>query len=135
MLKTMKEMLMNKRIFLCLANIGLILVAADSFAAATTGLGGVAESVHTSLSSFEKVIGTGSYVIGLAFAIGAIMKFKQHKDNPSNIPIGTPMALLVVAIALVFLPSLISLTGSTAKMSETAKEGSFGFDSSGGSGS
>jgi intracellular multiplication protein IcmD len=41
------------------------------------------------------------------------MKFKQHKDNPTQIPIGTPIALVFVAGALLFLPTVLSVTGAT----------------------
>ncbi|MGH9810113.1 MAG: type IV secretion protein IcmD, partial [Terriglobia bacterium] len=50
---------------------------------------------------------------GLAFSIGAVMKFKQHKDNPTQIPIGTPIALIFVGAALLFLPSILSIAGAT----------------------
>jgi intracellular multiplication protein IcmD len=54
-----------------------------------------------------------AYLAGLGFAIGAIMKFKQHKDNPTQIPIGTPIALIFIAAALLFLPSILGVAGST----------------------
>lgn len=41
------------------------------------------------------------------------MKFKQHKDNPTQITIGTPIALTFVAASLLFLPSILSVTGGT----------------------
>jgi intracellular multiplication protein IcmD len=66
--------------------------------------------------SFQKIaqlmIGT-SYLAGIGFTIASIFKFKQHKDNPTQIPIGTPLALLVIGITLVFLPFIIKPAGST----------------------
>ena len=64
-------------------------------------------------TSLTKLITAGSYLAGLGFSIGAIMKFKQHKDNPTQIPIGTPIALVFIAAALLFLPSILSVTGYT----------------------
>jgi intracellular multiplication protein IcmD len=66
-----------------------------------------------SLSDLAKLIAAGSYVGGLGFALGAIMKFKAHKDNPTQIPVGTPIALLFIAAALIFLPTIFSSTGTT----------------------
>ena len=43
----------------------------------------------------------------------AIMKFKMHKDNPTQVPIGTPVMLTFIAAALLFLPSILNVTGST----------------------
>ena len=41
------------------------------------------------------------------------MKFKQHKDNPAQIPIGTPVALVFIAAALLFLPTILNIAGTT----------------------
>jgi len=66
--------------------------------------GTVVQSVVGSFTNVSKLITAGSYLAGLGFSIGAIMKFKQHKDNPTQIPIGTPAAMEMVAAALAFLP-------------------------------
>jgi intracellular multiplication protein IcmD len=42
------------------------------------------------------------------------MKFKQHKDNPTQTPIGTPIALVFIAAALLFLPSILGVTAPRA---------------------
>ena len=76
-------------------------------------LGAVASQVTGSFNQVTRLITGGSYLAGLAFSIGAIMKFKQHKDNPTQIPIGTPISLLFIAAALLFLPSVLSTAGET----------------------
>lgn len=58
----------------------------------------------------EEFITGGLYIAGISFAIAAIIKFKQHKDNPTQIPIGTPVALLFIAAALLFLPTTSGVT-------------------------
>lgn len=70
-------------------------------------IGSIAESITSSDSNVTKLITAGSYLAGLGFSIGAIMKFKQHKDNPTQVPIGTPVALALVAAAMAFLPSIL----------------------------
>ncbi len=79
----------------------------------TAGLGGIAEQVTKSFFSIGKLMIAVSYIAGIGFAIGGIFKFKQHKDNPTQIPLGTPLALLVIGIALVFLPSFFGPAGET----------------------
>ena len=59
------------------------------------------------------MITAAAYMGGLGFAVGAILKFKQHKDNPTQIPIGTPIAMLGVSAALLFLPTVLSTAGQT----------------------
>lgn len=76
-------------------------------------LGDLATMINKSFSAVAKLITGASYLAGLGFSIGAIMKFKQHKDNPTQIPIGTPIALLFIAAALLFLPSILDVTSST----------------------
>ena len=93
---------------------GLVLMLCAGEAAATgLTLGGMASSITGSFESLTKLITAGSYLAGLAFSIGAIMKFKQHKDNPTQIPIGTPVALVFIAAALLFLPTILGIAGAT----------------------
>jgi hypothetical protein len=91
----------------------LLVTAAGVAAANSLTLGGMASSITGSFTSLTKLVTAGSYLAGLGFSIGAIMKFKQHKDNPTNIPVGTPIALTFIAAALLFLPSILGVTGST----------------------
>jgi intracellular multiplication protein IcmD len=90
----------------------IVLVSQDASAGALT-LGGMASSITKSFTNLAKLITAGSYLAGLGFSIGAIMKFKQHKDNPTQIPIGTPIALVFIAAALLFLPTILGVTGQT----------------------
>ncbi len=89
----------------------LIVIAGE--ASAETTLGTMASSITKTFENLGKLITAGSYIAGLAFSIGAIMKFKQHKDNPTQIPIGTPISLTFIAAALLFLPSILGVAGYT----------------------
>ncbi|MDF1678847.1 MAG: type IV secretion protein IcmD [Legionellaceae bacterium] len=92
--------------------VGLLMFAGAASAGSLT-LGGMASSITSSFESLTKLITAASYLAGLGFAIGAIMKFKQHKDNPTQIPIGTPIALVFIAAALLFMPSILDVAGAT----------------------
>src|SRR5262249_19888888 len=88
-------------------------------ALAVSGVGGMAAQVTSQFGAIAKLITAGSYVAGMAFIVGAIVKFKAHKDAPTQIPIGTPIALLFIGAALLFIPSLfkamgVSLFGTTS---------------------
>jgi intracellular multiplication protein IcmD len=50
---------------------------------------------------------------GIGFVMASMLKFKAHKDNPTQIPIGTPIALLFVGSALIFLPHIFVIAGYT----------------------
>jgi intracellular multiplication protein IcmD len=91
----------------------LACVTGAALASSSLTLGGMASSITGSFTSLTKLVTAGAYIAGLAFAIGAVMTFKQHKDNPTNIPIGKPVALTLVAAALLFFPTILGVTGST----------------------
>jgi intracellular multiplication protein IcmD len=80
---------------------------------AAMGVGGVAAKVTSNVANIARLITAASYVAGMAFAVGAIVKFKAHKDNPTQIPIGTPIALLFVGAALIFIPTVFRVSGQT----------------------
>ncbi len=84
-----------------------------NYVLAAQSAGDVASTIVGSFAQIAKLITAGAYLGGLAFTIGAIMKFKQHKDNPTQVPIGTPIALLFIGAALLFLPSLLGVAGQT----------------------
>tara|TARA_Y100001956_G_scaffold9950_1_gene8768 strand:- start:2568 stop:2966 length:399 start_codon:yes stop_codon:yes gene_type:complete len=94
----------------------LFLLTNESYAvgkSSNMSLGSVASTITGSFTSLTKLITAGSYLAGMAFSIGAVMKFKQHKDNPTQVPIGTPIALVFIAAALLFLPSVLGVSGET----------------------
>ena len=85
----------------------------SSYAFAAQSLGQIAQTVTNSFGQVAQLITAGSYIAGMGFALGAILKFKQHKDNPQQIQIGQPIALLFVAAALIFLPTIFGIAGQT----------------------
>ena len=92
---------------------GFALLLLISQEASGKTIGDMASSIYGTFTNVGLAITGGSYVAGLALAIGAIMKFKQHKDNPTQITIGTPISLVFIAAALLFLPSILSVAGFT----------------------
>ena len=106
--------------------LGFALLMQTAFAEGDTGLGGIATSVTGSFTAFGKLMVAAAYVAGFALTIAAIFKFKAHKDNPQQVPMGTPIALLAIGIVLVFLPSLFAPAGQTAFGDEGGTGGGFG---------
>lgn len=97
-----------------LSVIALVSLAVGTSAlAAISGVGSVAAQVTSNMGDLARLVTAGAYVAGMAFAVGAIVKFKAHKDNPTQIPIGTPIALLFVGAALIFIPTVFQVSGST----------------------
>ena len=62
-------------------------------------LGNIASTVTSSDADLAKVITGTSEAAGVAFEAASIGKFKVHKDNPTQIPLGTPAGLAAGATA------------------------------------
>src|SRR5579864_2817791 len=101
-----------KRVILGLLSL-VCFIAGTAALAAVSGLGSVAAEVTSNVANIAKLVTAAAYVAGMAFAVGAIVKFKAHKDNPTQIPIGTPIALLFVGAALIFIPTVFKVSGQT----------------------
>lgn len=101
----------NKSLILKLACFMTAIFAFD--VAMAQDLGSISSTVYSNFAKLSQLITGGAYVAGLGFSLAAIMKFKGHKDNPTQVPIGTPVALIMVAAALLFLPSILGVTGET----------------------
>ena len=88
-------------------------VALAGDAASGNTLGGMAGRLVGSMSNIARLITAAAYVAGVGFAVGGIVKFKAHKENPTQIPISTPIALVFVGASLIFIPNLIKTTGGS----------------------
>lgn len=103
-----------KHVMIIMGALICLCIGADVLAAGSgNNIGAVATKVKGNLAAIAQLITALAYVGGMAFAIGAIAKFKAHKDNPTQIPIGTPIALLFVGAALIFIPSVFKTGGGT----------------------
>ena len=97
-------MKMATRFLLALVCFSMGTVALAAASGTGTGVGAIATQVTGNLGAIAKLITAGAYVAGMAFAVGAIVKFKAHKYNPTQVPIGMPIALLFIGAALIFVP-------------------------------
>ena len=89
----------------------------------STTVGTIASKITESFTNIGKLIFSIAYVAGLGFGVAAIFKFKQHKDNPTQVPIGTPIALIAMSSALVFLPGFYKPLGTTMGIDAAAAGG------------
>lgn len=78
-----------------------------------TTIGTIAKNVTGSFQEIGQLILGIAFVAGLGFGVAAIFKFKQHKDNPTQVPVGTPVAMMAISAALVFLPGFYNPLGNT----------------------
>lgn len=95
------------------------------------GLGDIAKNIMQSFQDLGKLMLAIAYLSGFGFTVSSIFKFKQHKDNPTQIPVSTPLALLMVGIVLIFLPGIIRPAGYTIFGSSDLENMAGGFQGSG----
>lgn len=89
------------------------LVSAGGGGPTDGSLGDISQTVTDSMTNVAKLITAASYVAGVGFAMMGMLKFKAHKDNPTQVPLSQPIVLLCIAAGLIFLPNLISTSGAT----------------------
>lgn len=119
---------MNRKLFRNIALLALPMVCmADG---SSTTLANLATNVTAQFTAIGELMIGVAYIAGIGFGISAVFKFKQHKDNPTQIPIGTPFALLAVSVILVFLPALYAPAGESVFGSTSAAGGFTGTGAS-----
>lgn len=94
-------------------------------AASVSDISGLASNIQSGLTPLINLTVAACYLGGAGFCAASIFKFKAHKDNPTQVPIGTPIMLLFVGIGLCFMPSLIGLISSTMGLSGTTQAFNF----------
>lgn len=73
----------------------------------------IADNIIEQLGAARYLIVYGAYTAGLGFLMATFYKFKQHKDNPTQVPIGNPLTMLTIAVLLLYLGNLIQPIGQT----------------------
>jgi intracellular multiplication protein IcmD len=110
------EEITMKKVILCLMALATLAVgglAVAATCATTSGIALVACRVVNNLSGIGTLLLGTSYIAGMAFGIGAIVKFKAHKENPTQVPLSQGIVLLFVGAALIGIPSVYKLTTKT----------------------
>ena len=88
----------------CLILISPPLLATEpTWHSAATNAHGIADNVL----NFMKAL---AYISGTFFLVSSIIKYKNHRSNPQQVTIGTPITELFIGMALLILPSITSWT-------------------------
>ena len=93
-----------------LKRVFLVIISTAAYASTVNDL---ADNIITQLLSGRDMILSLSFVAGLGFMVAAFFKFKQHKDNPTQVPIGNPLTYLLIGVLLLYVGALRSPLGET----------------------
>ncbi len=106
-----KETLNTLSWFLLYITVTFILTsyAPNTFAAATVQ--SFAKTLKQTFLIIRELMTAAAYASGVGFSMIGLFKFKAYKDNPAQIPLSTPIALLAVGAGLLFLPTVFDISG------------------------
>ncbi len=118
-------MKISKKFKLMLTVLGVLAITGVAVAASADGIGGIADNVTGTISSIGKMLVAISYLAGFGFLTFGVLKFKQHKDNPTQVTLGTPIVMTLIGAVLVFIGGFIAPLGKTFGVDE-GTTGGFG---------
>ncbi len=78
----------------------------------TGSLGDLSDQLFVPLSVLVSTIYNISLVVGIALLFGALIQYKNHRENPGQVVISRPILLLVFGLILIVLPLLAKFSAS-----------------------
>jgi intracellular multiplication protein IcmD len=97
-------------------------------AASASDLSGIASNVNAATKGLISIVADISVLAGIGFVVAGFMKFRQHSQNPQQVPMGQAIIPLLVGIMLGILPTIITISQKTVTGTSTgAKVGGSGL--------
>lgn len=90
---------------------GLLTISVAAWSGETIGT--VAANITGTFTNVTKLLTSAGYVGGVMCMIMAIFQFKQHKENPTQVPLSKPMMILAMGTALIFMPTITDVASAT----------------------
>lgn len=100
----------------CIVGLGLLVTCTMTFAEDVT-ISSIATNMQSTVTYAVEIMSSISLACGIVLMVIGILKFKAHKDQPTQIPLSTGLMYLCVGAALTMVPILIptfnsALTGA-----------------------
>jgi intracellular multiplication protein IcmD len=90
----------------------LILIFYLLTAQASQSLGDVSQAALEPLTGLKKIIMAVSLITGIAFLMGAIIQYRDHRKNPIQVPLSKPIVYLILSIVFIAMPYWTQLSES-----------------------
>lgn len=102
--------------------IPFILLLVSNFVCALTpdSLGDLSDKLLLPMSLLTSALYNMSLVIGIALLFGALIQYKNYRNNPSQVPLSRPITLLIFGVILVVLPILTKYSESAILVSRVS---------------
>ena len=102
----------------CIVGLGLLVTCTMTFADDVT-ISSIALNMQDTVKYAVEIMSAIALACGIVLMVIGILKFKAHKDQPTQIPLSTGLMYLCVGAALTMVPILIptfnsALTGASS---------------------
>ncbi len=97
--------------------IGLAFFTPVDAYALSESLGDLSDKLMLPMSVLTSALYNMSLAIGVALLFGALIQYKNYRNNPSQVPISRFVTLLIFGLVLIALPVLVKLSASAELVS------------------
>ena len=97
--------------------IGLVFFTSANAYALSESLGDLSDKLMLPMSVLTSALYNMSLAIGIALLFGALIQYKNYRNNPSQIPISRFVTLLIFGLVLIALPVLAKFSASATLVS------------------
>jgi intracellular multiplication protein IcmD len=82
-------------------------------AAEHSTISAVVTSITVQVNAIANLLSIVAYIAGVCLFLSGILQFKTHKENPQQVPLSKPIVIIMVASALLFLPTVLTIAGNS----------------------
>ncbi|NQZ13753.1 MAG: hypothetical protein HRT94_02860 [Alphaproteobacteria bacterium] len=108
----MKQIDFSKFFAIFSTTAALLLLGSDP-AAAQLGFNAVVDNIITSVNELPGMVSGVSYLLGLLLGARAVIKTKEHVENPNNVPMRTPIISALAGGAFITIPFVLNTMANT----------------------
>ena len=83
-----------------------LIFSINASALVSDSLGDLSDKLLLPMSLLTSALYNMSLAIGIALLFGALIQYKNYRNNPSQVPLSRPITLLVFGLVLLILPIL-----------------------------
>lgn len=101
------------KLFKILSSVLLCMLSCAAFAEQAVTVDDVVTNLFGPTIALGRMMHALFFCAGVGFVVGAMIQYKAHRDNPSQVRISTPILLLILGLVLLIVP-LLSMQGTAS---------------------